>query len=379
MSAPGAKADLWIAGTGLLSPEGVTAEIALPAGAARTSFPALRCPDRLTTETIPAARLRRLGRAQKLALVAAERAAREAGSRGAGEDARRAVLVGTGLGEMGQTAAFLENLVRKHEAEPLPARFVNSVHNALASQIAILLGCTGENHTFTHGFASFELALWQATVALRAGRARTALVCGADETSPYLSAAGLAFGWWGGSDAASGDGAGRPSDRPLPGEGAGAVLLTRGEDMTTDGLARIKAVRVLQRGNGSGAVDPESEVEFIRDVAGKGGVAISDIDALIVGSNGAADQVAAYRAVTVALGSAAGRTLITATYKDRCGDFCTAAALGLVMAARSVRAGRLGDGLLRSGADDGAAGRFANVVLYHLCPTGEHTAILVGR
>ena len=166
------------------------AEIPLPAGSRRATFPALQCSDKLVAETIPDARLRRLGRAQKLAVIAAERAVRP-GADHAKPAGGMAVLVGTGLGELGQTSAFLENLDSKGEAEPKPACFVNSVHNALASQIALLLGCTAENHTFTHGFISFELALWQAMAALRSGRIEAAVVCGADEVSPYLLAAGL--------------------------------------------------------------------------------------------------------------------------------------------------------------------------------------------
>ena len=80
------------------------------------------------------------------------------------------MCLGTGFGEWAETLLFLENLVRLEEREPKPTRFANSVHNSLASQVAINFGLKGENHTLTQGPISFELALWQAAVLLQTGR-----------------------------------------------------------------------------------------------------------------------------------------------------------------------------------------------------------------
>ena len=55
------------------------------------------------------------------------------------------MAVGTSVGAVGETAGFLENLIQGEGEHPKPTKFINSVHNAMATQIAIQFGFTGEN------------------------------------------------------------------------------------------------------------------------------------------------------------------------------------------------------------------------------------------
>ena len=149
-------------------------------------------------------------RVEPFALAAARRALRQVHD-DALDKSRCGIYLGTGLGALDQTAAFVDNMIRRREALPAPAKFVNSVHNAAASQLAISLGWTGPNHTFPHDARSFELALQHAMLALRLGRIDRALVVGVDALDPYFAAVGQQLGWWSG-------------DR-LPGEGTAAFVL----------------------------------------------------------------------------------------------------------------------------------------------------------
>ena len=143
-----------VLGVGLVLPE--PRPVMLPA-VKGAPVPGYRCSELPDAGPVPARTLRRLGRTQRLALGAAHGAMKDCG--GVPDPESVAVSLGTGLGTLDETAAFLENLVEREEREPRPARFINSVHNAAAARAAMALGFRGENDTFVHECISFELAL----------------------------------------------------------------------------------------------------------------------------------------------------------------------------------------------------------------------------
>ena len=98
-----------------------------------------------------------------------------------------AVCWGTGLGMTSQTASFIENVIDKNEAEPMPTAFTNSVHNAVSSLIAVQGGFKGLNSATTAKEISFETALLQAMREIYSGDARASIVGSADEYSHYAS------------------------------------------------------------------------------------------------------------------------------------------------------------------------------------------------
>jgi len=323
-------------------------------GTAGESCAVRACPDSVGADVIAPSELRRLGRSQRMALAAAREALAQCpGVVVAGENT--AVCVGTGLGALDDTAAFVENMVERDESEPRPARFINSVHNAIATRLAISLGCKGENHTFTHEAISFELALWQAMRLLQAGRAEQALVCGADEWSPYVIAAGRARGWRS-TGVAPGEGAaafllrtaGEPADEFIPGtpnEGAAVLRAVRAEPLSLWDVARP---------------DAEREVRFIRSVLARAGTELSEVDTILTGANGNERLDATYAAVLSALSGSAGRALVCGTFKDMCGEFCSASAIGLWRAVEMLRARSV-----------------RGIVLYGFLETGYHSACVV--
>lgn len=161
----------------------------------------------LPAPEVPAGR--RLSPWLRLSLAAATEAA--AGQADAVSPQRLGVICATGFGSLTHTADFLENMIQRQEAEPQPANFIYSVHNAAASAVALALGAQGYNLTLTHYQASFELALLAAANRLAAGCEDRLLVFGADEWHPLAQAALTRFR--------------SLRRRKPPGEGAGALLL----------------------------------------------------------------------------------------------------------------------------------------------------------
>ena len=125
---------------------------------------------------LPPMKARRMGKLQKRALVTALKAMEISGI-----EKPDAVLNGTAMGCMENTVQMLNGLAAEGEAVNMPTCFMQSTHNTVASMIAIYTKNHGYNTTYSHRTISFELALQDAFLRLRAGLARTALVCVNDE------------------------------------------------------------------------------------------------------------------------------------------------------------------------------------------------------
>lgn len=125
---------------------------------------------------IPPVQARRMGALVKRAIVAAKMALEKAGMALPG-----AVLCGTGLGCMEPTERILAALKEQGEGAVSPTDFMQSTHNTIASTVAIHLGCRGYNCTYSQGDVSFESALLDAFLQIKAGALGSALVLAADE------------------------------------------------------------------------------------------------------------------------------------------------------------------------------------------------------
>ncbi len=122
-------------------------------------------------EYMTAAEARRLSKSLKRSLAVSVYTLRRGGI--ACPDA---VVTGTGLGCVESTEAFLRDLCEHGEQLLKPTHFMQSTHNTYAALIAIATGAHGYNNTYSHKQISFESALWDAVLQLRAGKIAHALV-----------------------------------------------------------------------------------------------------------------------------------------------------------------------------------------------------------
>jgi 3-oxoacyl-[acyl-carrier-protein] synthase II len=97
-----------------------------------------------------------------------------------------ALLVGTAFGHVESKADFHATALRDGVRLVSPIVFPNTIINSPGGHAAILFGLTGPNSTITSGRRSGLEAILRATTLLRSGRARRAIVVGADEASPSL-------------------------------------------------------------------------------------------------------------------------------------------------------------------------------------------------
>ena len=356
--------NIHIVGAGCMHAAGQLVDVPLCAGSACATLPVLACSEPLSSCHVPRSRLRRLGRAQQLAVLACAQAL-------VGHEAamtqHAAITMGTALGATGETESFLETVLSRGSAAPRPGHFVNSVHNALATQVAMLYGCTGENLTFTHDFLSFELAARHAMQLLRSGRASHVLTCGCDQVSGYLASIGLELGWWTHPDRADGS-----ASRVVAGEGSGALLLS---SAATAGGCRLRVVATEPMPHDMRDGSTFAPGKALIDLAlAEAGLDAGSLDLLLVGTNGLPAVDAVYEGVLAAFGPHPAFT--TLGYKGICGEYCTASAVGTVLAAGLV-AGR--DDLVPAALRDRLPRStiLRSALVYHAYITGCHTAIVI--
>lgn len=372
---------------GLVSPAGNTPEEVLSAAAAprppaKLEFPGraeisgaagFRCELSEARTVLGPMKIRRLGRLQIMSLLAAKKALLPADMPGGGADT--GVYVGTGLGSLDETTIFIENMIQQNENLPKPANFINSVHNAAASSLALEFGLKGENLTVTHREISFDAALWHALSGLRQGRVKRAVVCGADELNYYHVLAGSTKRFW------------KTEAQPLkplaPGNSRGTFL---GEGA---------AVCVLAAGGGSlgkvlGAkfgryrrdlrtyINLPEAGDFLAQLIDSAGIKPSEVDLLLSGADGDGRLDAVYLRVGEELGRRAGRVIPHGTYKQLCGDYRAASAFGFVTAALVLRDGRAPAGLF-TGGQAIPGGPVKTILLYTLSRSGVHSGCVLQK
>lgn len=180
----------------------------------------------------------------------------------AGLEKPDAILVGSGLGCVRDTAKFLNQVLDNQEVLLNPTAFIQSTHNTVSGQIALLLDCHGHNLTFSQNTLSFENALLEGMMLMDEGR-RYILLGGSDEiveeSYQLMEKNGCVHG-------------------PM-GEGSSFfVLSTEGSDKS---LARVEALEIQNR-----KMEPGELKNQTMDFLASRGLQSSDLDFLISGRNG---------------------------------------------------------------------------------------------
>ena len=375
------SADILAAAT--LSPGPRPVSRPAPASVAQGDWTAYRLDEAAEQLINPPDRLKRLGRGQAMAIGTVQRAlatCAEIPERGSST----AVAVGSSVCEEGDEIAFLQKIIELGEKAAKPAYFVNSVKNALASQLALTFGWQGENQTFFHGGLSFESALWQGARLLCAGRAHRAVVCGVDSMVELQEMEGHLLGFYrsdvqpleplagfsrSGSNAAAG-----PAGT-IPGEG-GAALVMAARGTVPSAVATLLGVRLGGPVIRSPAPAIDDEVAFVQDAASAMGLELSSVGLVLVGANGDAALDAAYAAVSERLLTLAPKAGL-GVYRHQTGDFPVASGLGLALAVRAVSERAIPPELRLVAPPPAANAGGGAVLLYHLTAAGYHSVMAV--
>lgn len=125
---------------------------------------------------IPPALIRRMSKTVKMSSVAAAKALDEAGVQNPD-----AIIVGTGMGCEEDSEKFLKNVIENEEEFLTPTHFIQSTHNTVAGQIALVKTCHSYNFTYVNSGSSLEMSLVDAKLQLENEDAENILVGATDE------------------------------------------------------------------------------------------------------------------------------------------------------------------------------------------------------
>lgn len=268
---------------------------------------------------------RRMSRIIKMGVAAAMQCLKDAGVEMPG-----AIITGTALGCQEDTVSFLTRIIELHEEMLPPTAFIQSTHNTVAAQIALMLKCHNYNNTFVHKGISFESALLDATMLLKEGDANDILVGGTEEMTDtafnILTRLGLYKRW----PLSNFELYNTRSNGSIGGEGAVFFLLT--DKPSTENLAELVATKTFYKPKSH--ADIETQIKTLLE---KHDLGIDDIDLVITGKNGDLKNDAVYEALDESLFASSSK----AYYKHLCGEYPTSMSFALWLASNMIKRGEV--------------------------------------
>lgn len=273
-----------------------------------------------------------------------------------------AIITGTAFGCLEDTGTFLSKMITNQEQALNPTPFIQSTHNTIGSQVALLLQCMGYNQTYSQRAFSFENALLDA-LTMDTYSYQNILVGGVDEITPLSFDILKRFSVYRKNPVSSLDLFKHPAKGTLQGEGATYFLLSA--QRTAETYAQVKKVVTF--------FHPESSDQLYSKINGflsQLSLAASDIDVLLLGKNGDTETDANYQALAATLFPG----VSTGVYKHLCGEYPTANAFALWLAARSLKEQKMPDALLSNIKPPALLKR---ILIYNQYLGNHHSFILV--
>lgn len=148
---------LYINGTVCLSPQPTSDTSAFLPEVKEYHSNKIYCIDVDYSKFFDAGSMRRMGRIIKFGVTAGILALKDAAIETPG-----AISTGTGYGLMDISQKFLNSVIDSGETIVSPTSFIQSTHNTVSSNIALMVGCHAHNNTFAHRGFSFESVLTDA-------------------------------------------------------------------------------------------------------------------------------------------------------------------------------------------------------------------------
>jgi 3-oxoacyl-[acyl-carrier-protein] synthase II len=170
---------IYIHGMGAISPQKSWGEEDLLSAPTNYEGSKLNCIEPDYAQYIDAKAIRRMSRIIKMGVASSSMALKEAGV-----TVPDGIITATGFGCLEDTGFFLSKMVENKEEALNPTPFIQSTHNTIGSQIALLLQCQGYNQTYTQRGFSFANALLDAMLQCHDSEETKILIGAIDEITP---------------------------------------------------------------------------------------------------------------------------------------------------------------------------------------------------
>lgn len=317
----------------------------------------LQCVEPDYSGLIPPMQLRRMSKVVRIGIASAKQALQDAGL-----ETPHRISLGTAYGCLADTGQFLEKMIVQEERMLTPTAFIQSTHNTVSGQIALLTACYGHNFTYVHRGHSFESALQETMMYLdetssdASGKHMTVLVGGMDESTDASHAIITRFGTYK-NEYESMD---IPSEGTIAGEGSNLFVAS---NQKKDGsYARVIDVCMARDENVQ-----EQLVHFLE----ANGLHPEEIDTCLIGLNGDSryDEHILANAAVLSRARRLG-------FKRWCGEYPTSSAFAFALACMFLNKTEIPDEMLLSGSPNPAESP-RRILIYNHYKLKYHSFILL--
>lgn len=307
---------VYINGMGIISPQTIEDENFLLSPIDFNSK-RLTCQEPDYNKWIDIRQQRRMGRIVKMGVAAAIQAMKESNV-----EMPDAIITGTGLGCLEDTASFLHKLSATEEAlNPTP--FIQSTHNTIGSQVALLLNCQNYNNTFSHRGLSFESALFDSFLLLEEKPDAKILVGSADEIINESHEVQKRLNLFRPAVTSSLNLFSGEANGTLNGEGA--IYFSLATEQQESSHARLVDLKTSFKPS-------QQELEsVIQNFLNKNKISPDEFDIVLIGKSGDKRNDALLNAVLPKFFQQN-----TATFKQLCGEYSTASSFAVGLAAKML-------------------------------------------
>jgi len=264
---------------------------------------------------------RRMGRIIKMGIASAMTALKDAKV-----EMPDAIITGTGLGCLEDTEKFLTAMINNNEQFLTPTSFIQSTHNTVSGQIALLLHCNNYNSTYVHRGVSFESTLMDAMMLLNEGEGKNILIGGIDEHNEHLFVIKQKLGLW--KNPAESNLSILPSKTQGAISGEGAAFFVISSEKTTTCYAKIDSLHTFYKPANEDVVIANFQVAL-----DQANISLADIDVVILGNNGDVEGDSIYHSLSESLF----KNKANVAFKHLSGEYHTASAFGLWLGARMLK------------------------------------------
>lgn len=312
---------IYIRSAAAISPQKTFGENLLPETAAEYTGDKLVCIEPDYSKLFDSKLIRRMSRIIRIGAAAAINCLQKTGI-----DTPDAILTGTAYGCLEDTSVFLTKLVENNEEMLTPTAFIQSTHNTVGAQIALILKCHHYNNTFVHRGFSFESALLDAMLLLQEKNNHWVLAGAVDEITNNSHSILSRFGLYKRQAVSNLNLLQSASNGTMAGEGASFFSLTNQE--SANNMAQLVAMATFYKPSGKEEVEKNINF-FLEDLS----TDINDIDLVLLGRNGDKKADSVYDQLSHSIL----KSRKTAAFKHLCGEYPTATGFALWLAATIVK------------------------------------------
>lgn len=287
----------------------------------------LSCVEPDYTSYIDSKQIRRMSRVIKMGVAAAMDCLKAAGIQ-----QPDAFVTGTAYGCLADTEAFLSRMVSFNEELLSPTSFIQSTHNTVGAQIALMLQCHNYNNTFVHRGFSFENALSDAALLLAEQEANNVLVGAVDEIVEASHTILQRFGLYK-NRKQSIDLLTEPAAKGTM-NGEGAVFFIVNAEKQPDSMAKLNDVHTFYKPDSLSDITLEIE-RFLAQQS----ITMDDVDIVLTGLNGDQTNDAVYKNLQAGVFN----NQPMGGFKHLCGEYPTATAFAMWLSANMLHTGKVPD------------------------------------